>query len=61
MEERLVSFCSRWAIMAQWRSLHFTKATRAAGRPREKCINEWYWPLVYEVFTEYVWIPIVIV
>lgn len=29
-EAKLVSLCSRWAIMAQCRSRHFTKATRAA-------------------------------
>lgn len=29
MEDRLVSFWSLWAIIAQWRSRHFTKATRA--------------------------------
>lgn len=29
IEDRLVSFCSLWAIMAQWRSRHLTKATRA--------------------------------
>lgn len=29
IEDKLMSFCSLWAIMAQWRSRHFTKATRA--------------------------------
>ncbi|TNN82859.1 hypothetical protein EYF80_006816 [Liparis tanakae] len=29
MEDRLLSLWSLWAIMAQWRSRHFTKATRA--------------------------------
>lgn len=29
MEDKLVSFWSLWAIMAQWRSRHLTKATRA--------------------------------
>lgn len=31
MEDRLVSLWSLWAIMAQWRSRHFTKATRATS------------------------------
>lgn len=31
-EARLMSLCSRWAIIAQCKSRHFTKATRAAQK-----------------------------
>lgn len=37
-EARLMSLCSRWAIMAQCRSRHFTKATRAAQKSH-RCVR----------------------
>lgn len=41
MDVRLVSFWSLWAIIAQWRSRHLTKATRA-NREREVNHYQYY-------------------
>lgn len=42
-EARLMSLCSRWAIMAQCRSRHFTKATRAARNNTGVLAVRFFW------------------
>lgn len=39
-EDRLMSFWSRWAIIAQWRSRHFTRARRAVCNNKHRHLNQ---------------------